>query len=134
MPEVAAPGAGAVRTAASAGLTAYLTASCVGCHGPKKQEKGIRLDDPATVPPDVRDRCFREVSAGKMPKDGPKATAQQLGEIYRWAEDGGRALEVTRAAFIRPDLSAPPRRTDNEPRAALVRKDYRKQTGHVPER
>jgi hypothetical protein len=125
----AAAAARPVRTAVRPALTAYLNSACVSCHGPRKSEKGLRLDDPATLSPEMRDKCFREISAGKMPKDGARATPQQLGEVYKWAEDGGRALEGEKAAllFIRPELPA----RERPQRPAYAARDYRRQEGLV---
>ncbi|MDA1230269.1 MAG: DUF1592 domain-containing protein [Planctomycetota bacterium] len=68
-----------------------LLASCVKCHGPEKQESGIRLDNLSTDL--VNDRAAAEnwhevlnvLKSGEMPpKDEPQLTAQQHQTLIAW--------------------------------------------------
>jgi mono/diheme cytochrome c family protein len=77
-------------------------ANCFRCHGPKKQEGGLRLDvrrralaggdsGPAIVPRSANGELLRRItSAGddRMPPSGAPLTAKQLATIRAWIESG----------------------------------------------
>ena len=78
---------------------------CVQCHGPRKQESGLRLDEPAAamaggehgpllVPGKSADSLIVAVLAGahselaQMPKKGDKLTPGEVGLIRAWIDQG----------------------------------------------
>ncbi len=78
---------------------------CYGCHGGKKQESGLRLDEPETalkggdhgallVPGRSAESLIVAVVAGahselaQMPKKGDKLTAEQVGRLRAWIDQG----------------------------------------------
>ena len=82
-----------------------LTRSCVQCHGPKKQEAGLRLDSGAALlrgsdngsialPKEVaKSRLLIAISGGtdeisKMPPKGPPLDAAEVAIIKQWIEQG----------------------------------------------
>src|SRR5258706_9727499 len=80
------------------------TGHCVSCHGPKKQEAEFRLDakeialkggelGPAIVPgKSAESLLIRFVAAGDpdkvMPKKGERLTAEQVGLLRAWIDQG----------------------------------------------
>src|SRR6185503_16882554 len=81
-------------------------ASCWNCHGPKKQESSLRLDErddvlkggehgPALVPGKSAESLLVQAVAGahdeiKMPKKGDKLTAEQVGLLRAWIDQGAK--------------------------------------------
>ncbi len=76
---------------------------CYQCHGPKRQEAGFRLDHKATVlrggdlgaavmPGRSRDSLLIHLVGGLrdevMPKEGPRLTAEQIGVLRAWIDQG----------------------------------------------
>ena len=84
---------------------------CFDCHGPKKQESGLRLDrrqdalaggdtGPAIVPGDVSSGLLlkyvqSEDAEQVMPPKGDRLTRQQIELLRRWIEDGAKWSEET---------------------------------------
>src|SRR5436190_4614576 len=84
-------------------------ATCWNCHGPKKQESGFRLDDRAAalkggehggdiVPGKSANSLLIHAVAGlheelKMPKKGEKLTAEQVGLLRAWIDQGAQMPE-----------------------------------------
>ncbi len=78
--------------------------SCFGCHGPTKQKSGFRLDmrkaamnggelGAAIVPGKSAGSPLVRFVAGLedgmlMPSEGPRLTAEQIGILRRWIDDG----------------------------------------------
>jgi mono/diheme cytochrome c family protein len=79
--------------------------SCVNCHGPKRSENSLRLDSsegalkggehgPALVPGKSADSLLVQLTAGvhaelaQMPKKGDKLTAEQVGTLRAWIDQG----------------------------------------------
>jgi mono/diheme cytochrome c family protein len=86
-------------------IAPLLTERCFNCHGPKKQESGLRLDEPVAalaggehgpllVPGKSADSLLVAVLAGahselaQMPKKGEKLTPDQVGLIRAWVDQG----------------------------------------------
>ena len=81
-----------------------LKTKCISCHGPLKQESGLRLDTaqlarqggdngPAVVPRKLADSLlYDRVSADsedeRMPPEGEPLTAEQLALVKQWIESG----------------------------------------------
>ena len=81
-------------------------ATCWKCHGPAKQESGLRLDQrmsalqggehgPAIVPGKSADSLLVQAVAGlhsklKMPKKGDRLTAEQVGLLRAWIDQGAK--------------------------------------------
>ncbi len=79
-------------------------ATCWKCHGPAKQESGLRLDErasalqggehgPAILPGKSADSLLVQAVAGlhsklKMPKKGDRLTAEQVGVLRAWIDQG----------------------------------------------
>lgn len=123
MPPAVGQGSLPIRTGVSANLASYLKASCVRCHGPSKAEKGLRLDEPATVVASLRSYCYGKCSAQEMPKGGPEASMEQLEELYRWAEAGWAAEAQARARVARgPQVRRLRRTLSPEPDALAGRR------------
>ena len=84
-------------------------ASCWNCHGAKKQESGFRLDDRAAalkggerggdiVPGKSAESLLIHAVAGihddlKMPKKGEKLSAEQVGLLRAWIDQGAQMPE-----------------------------------------
>ncbi|HWA97329.1 MAG TPA: PSD1 and planctomycete cytochrome C domain-containing protein [Pirellulales bacterium] len=106
-----------------------LRRSCVECHGPDKQEGGLRLDqrDAAlaggdsgeTIVPGHADRSelYRRVILPKeddavMPARGAKLTAAEVRTIQRWIDSGAawpRTVEqAPHWAYVKPERPRPP--------------------------
>ena len=84
-------------------------ASCWNCHGPKKSESGLRLDERAAalkggdhgvviVPGRSAESILIQAVAGvheelKMPKKGEKLTADQVGLLRAWIDQGAKMPE-----------------------------------------
>jgi hypothetical protein len=84
-------------------------ASCWNCHGAKKQESGFRLDDRAAalqggdhgkviLPGQSAESILIHAVAGihdelKMPKRGEKLTADQVGVLRAWIDQGAKMPE-----------------------------------------
>ncbi len=84
-------------------------ATCWNCHGPKKQESGFRLDDRAAalkggehggdiVPGKSANSLLIHAVAGihdeiKMPKRGERLTAEEVGLLRAWIDQGAQMLE-----------------------------------------
>lgn len=104
-----------------------LTRSCVQCHGPKKQEAGLRLDSGAALlrgsdngvvaqPKEAaKSRLLIAISGGtdeisKMPPKGPALDPVEIALIKQWIEQGaavagdsgGSATKSEHWAFRRP--------------------------------
>jgi len=79
--------------------------ACVGCHGPKRAENGLRLDTadgarkggdhgPAFVAGKSEGSLLVQVTAGihaelaQMPKKGDKLTSAQIGTLRAWIDQG----------------------------------------------
>ena len=79
---------------------------CFGCHGEDKQESALRLDHqegflkggdngPSIIPGNSAGSILVQVLAGthpdiaKMPKKKPKLTAEQIGLVRAWIDQGG---------------------------------------------
>ncbi|MBL9174034.1 MAG: PSD1 domain-containing protein [Verrucomicrobiales bacterium] len=86
-------------------IAPLLADRCYGCHGPKKQESGLRLDDaaaakaggehgPLIVPGKSGESILVAVLAGahselaQMPKKGDKLTPEEIGKIRAWVDQG----------------------------------------------
>jgi mono/diheme cytochrome c family protein len=69
-------------------LAKILVTTCIGCHGPTKQEAGLDL---RSLEPDspVWADCWAEVRAGSMPKNSPKLSSEQI-ELFRLQAFGGK--------------------------------------------
>ena len=83
-----------------------LAERCYGCHGPKKQESGLRLDDKtaalkggetgaAIVPgKGVESLLVQAIAQArddiKMPKKGDRLTAEQVGLLRAWIDQGAK--------------------------------------------
>ncbi|HSH95213.1 MAG TPA: PSD1 and planctomycete cytochrome C domain-containing protein [Roseimicrobium sp.] len=81
-----------------------LSESCYSCHGPKKQEAGFRLDQKdvalkggdlgvAIVPGKSAESLLIQAVAGlkddlQMPRKGAKLTAEQIGLLRAWIDQG----------------------------------------------
>src|SRR5262245_31378875 len=79
-------------------------ATCLNCHGPKRSESGLRLDQrdlalkggergPALVPGKSAESLLIHAVSGlhdelKMPKKGEKLTAEQVGVLRAWIDQG----------------------------------------------
>ena len=78
---------------------------CLKCHGPQKQESGLRVDqktsllrggdfgEPALVPGNSQDSFLIHVVAGlnpdlKMPPEGPALSPQEVGILRKWVDSG----------------------------------------------
>ena len=84
-------------------------ASCWNCHGPKKSESGLRLDERAAalkggdhgvviVPGRSAESLLIQAVAGvheelKMPKKGERLTAEQVGVLRAWVDQGAKMPE-----------------------------------------
>ncbi len=84
-------------------------ATCWNCHGPKRAESGLRLDQrvtmlkggergPAVVPGKSAESLIVLAVAGvhdelKMPKKGDKLTALQVGVLRAWIDQGAKMPE-----------------------------------------
>ena len=84
-------------------------ATCWNCHGPKKEESGFRLDQRATalkggerggdiVPGKSAESLLIHAVSGlhdelKMPKKGEKLTADQVGVLRAWIDQGAKMPE-----------------------------------------
>ncbi len=84
---------------------------CYDCHGPKKQESGLRLDNradllrggehgPSLVPGKSAESILVQVLAGthpdlaRMPKKKEKLTPAQIGQVRAWIDQGAAWMEV----------------------------------------
>src|SRR5689334_8160836 len=80
-----------------------LSKRCVSCHGPKKQEGGLRLDvrrrvrrggdaGPAFVPGPTHGEVLKRVTArdekSRMPPDEEPLPAKEIATLRAWAEQG----------------------------------------------
>jgi hypothetical protein len=82
-----------------------LAARCTRCHGPEKQEEGLRLDqraaaflggdsgEPGIVPADsARSELFRRISLpdelDRMPPEGEPLSNEEIALIKRWIDEG----------------------------------------------
>jgi hypothetical protein len=93
----------------TADVQPVLEASCWSCHGPKRSESGLRLDQraavlkggehgPAVVPGNSAESLLIHAVAGvhdelKMPKKGEKLTAVQVGVLRAWIDQGAKMPE-----------------------------------------
>ena len=84
-------------------------ATCWNCHGPKKEESGFRLDERAAalkggerggdiVPGKSAESLLIHAVSGlhdelKMPKKGEKLTAEQVGVLRAWIDQGAKMPE-----------------------------------------
>ena len=98
-----APAAGtAAEPLFSKDIKPMLETSCVGCHGGLKTSKGLDLKSYASLmagsqngavvtagDPD-NSKLVQMIVAGKMPKKGPKLTAEQLQLIKDWIKAGAK--------------------------------------------
>ena len=98
-----APAAGtAAEPLFSKDIKPMLETSCVGCHGGLKTSKGLDLKSYASLmtgsqngavviagDPD-NSKLVQLIVAGKMPKKGPKLTAEQLQLIKDWIKAGAK--------------------------------------------
>lgn len=106
--------------------------SCYGCHGPKKQELGLRLDHKATAlrkgehgqliaPGKSAESVLVHMVAGiheeKMPKKGEPLTPEKIGVLRAWIDQGAQwpdSASVTLKnakehwAFRTPEKGTPP--------------------------
>ena len=89
---------------------------CYGCHGPKKQESGLRLDSResamkggesgrAIVPGKSADSLLVHLIAGvvpgqRMPKKGEPLSAEQIGLVRAWIDQGADWPESASAAAV----------------------------------
>ena len=88
-----------------------LERSCLKCHGPDKQKGGLRLDDaksalaggnsgPVILPGDkAAESRLLVLVAGldaelKMPPDGPALSAEDVGKLRAWIEQGAKFGEI----------------------------------------
>ena len=82
-----------------------LAKRCLSCHGPKKQEGGLRLDvrrramvggdsGPAFVPGTAGGEVLKRVTArdedDRMPPDGEPLPAKEVAALRAWAEQGAK--------------------------------------------
>src|SRR5688572_26385549 len=80
-----------------------LAESCYGCHGPKRQEAGLRLDlktdalkgsenGPVIVPGKGGDsllvHAVSQLGELKMPKKGERLSVEQVGILRAWIDQG----------------------------------------------
>ena len=82
-----------------------LSQHCYRCHGPKKQESGLRMDsralllrggdlgEPAVRPGKSQESFLIRVVAGleedlRMPPEGPLLSDQQVGKLRAWIDQG----------------------------------------------
>jgi len=101
-------------------IAPLLADRCASCHGARKQESGLRLDNPRDalkggehgsllVPGNSADSLLVAVVSGAhselaaMPKKGEKLTAEQIGLLRAWVDQGAEwpesaALDATAAA------------------------------------
>ena len=85
-----------------------LAAHCIQCHGPKKQENGLRLDaakaillggdnGPAITPGKAGESLLIQAITGEsdiisqMPPKGAPLTADQVALLSRWIDSGAKA-------------------------------------------
>lgn len=84
---------------------------CYSCHGPRKQESGFRLDDkaaalkggdsgPAFVPGQSKESLLIHAVSGlnpdlKMPKKGEPLTADEIGMLRAWIDQGAQRPDTT---------------------------------------
>ena len=96
-----------------------LTARCIGCHGAKKQQVGLRTDfarglleggdsGPAIVAGDASKSLLIHAVTGTegaslMPPEGDKLTAAEIAILRQWINDGAKspADEIVEAAVVR---------------------------------
>lgn len=88
-------------------IAPLLADRCLNCHGPKKQESGLRLDDPTAalsggehgpllIPGKSSESLLVAVLAGahsdlsQMPKKGDKLTPDQVGLVRAWVDQGAK--------------------------------------------
>ena len=87
-PEYPMPPAGGWPTYAG-GVKPIFDSRCVNCHGPALAENGIRLDSFESASNFAR-RALFAVRTGRMPRDGPPLSADQVQLIADWIEGGRR--------------------------------------------
>jgi mono/diheme cytochrome c family protein len=107
-----------------------LAEHCVSCHGPRRQQGGLRLDSAtgllkggrggAAVLPGKpgQSPLIQRITAtgdGRMPKEGPRMKSGQIERLTRWIEAGAPAVAETVAAepsrhwaFLPPQAVTPP--------------------------
>lgn len=77
----------------------FLTRHCVACHGEKKQEGGVRLDQVNGVTAGNRTLwtlVHAKVAAGEMPPKGrPQPPAADKAAVLKWIAERQRALSAT---------------------------------------
>jgi hypothetical protein len=96
------------------------TRACVGCHGPAKQQNGLRLDDasallrggqsgPVVVPGKSPESKLVRMISGEgplvMPPIGPRLTAAEARLIRAWIDQGAAGTDASRP-IQRPRLWA----------------------------
>src|SRR5262245_22733548 len=95
-----------------------LTESCYGCHGPKKQEAQFRLDSkdialkggelgPAIVPGKSASSLLIHLVSGLvpdkiMPQKGDRLTAEQIGLLRAWIDQGADWPESASVKVVDP--------------------------------
>lgn len=98
-----------------------LVSRCVRCHGPDKQEGGLRLDSresalvagdsgrPVIETPLEQNELWRRVALSeaevRMPLDGPPLSETELDRLHAWAIEGARWPTVTTLATRPPQCS-----------------------------
>jgi len=87
-----------INTRVDAELVNYIRSDCASCHRGTKAPKGVNLEDPSKVPAHMRDRCFREVIAKRMPKGKSEPPEKMLAYMDRWCSEGWRADALARTA------------------------------------
>ena len=111
----ALPPAATVTTEFERDIEPLLSSHCYSCHGPKKQESGLRLDVKAdalkggdhgklVVPGHSSESLIVQVTAGvhtelaAMPKKGERLSNPQIGLLRAWIDQGARWPDSTAAA------------------------------------
>lgn len=94
---LAAPAAAAEESFADVAAP-FLKQHCLACHGEKKQEGGVRLDQVTGVEAGNRNLwtlVHQKVASGEMPPAGrPKPTAAETQKLLKWVAEKQRSLGV----------------------------------------
>jgi len=140
-PKLPPPAAGKVGF--DADVKPVLAAQCFKCHGPDKQKGGLRLDSraaaleggnsgPAFVPGKSSDSKLIHAAVGtdpdlKMPPTGPALSAEQVGKLRAWI-DQGADYGTTASGGVSPPRCARPTGRSSRSSGRLCRRDSTRST------